>query len=73
MTHITLQTLEELQSQQCYILYSDGLTSIFERYDLLAFAASLFAFFSIWLRSGLLSERIRGDVYADERPAHAIM
>ena len=34
------------------------------------FSASLF-FYSIWLRSGLLSERIRDGVYSAGHPAHA--
>ena len=30
-----------------------------------------FIFYSVWLRSGLFSERVRGDVYSAERPSHA--
>ena len=51
-----------------YLLYSIKCSSVG---GLLAFAASLFSFFSIWLRSGLPSERIRGGEYADGHPSHA--
>ena len=51
-----------------YLFYSIKCSSVG---GLLAFAASIFSFHSIWIRSGLPSERIRGDEYADGRPSHA--